>query len=150
MSNLKRIDFLFSLTGLLVLAIGLIFFRSTLDINIHETYLVIAQTHIALGLAFLYLLISLIYCSFTKFSQPLKYRLGQIHYIITTLALLIFVFPPTYLFQPRRYTPDSNPFDKGLDINEFIVFVFFGFILAQIIFLINIIWTILGRKKTTP
>lgn len=150
MNNLKRIDFLFSLTGLLVLSIGLIFFRSTLDINIHDTYLVIAQTHIAMGLAFMYFLISLIYFSFKKFSKPLKYRLGQIHYLITTSALLIFIFPPTYFFPSERYTTSSTSFSTGFDIHEFLVFVFFGFILAQIIFLINIIWTIFGEKKTTP
>jgi heme/copper-type cytochrome/quinol oxidase subunit 1 len=150
MNNLKRIDLLFSATGLLILAIGFIFFRSTIDINIRDAYFVIAQTHIALLLALTFLFISLIYFSFTKFSKPLKLRLGQIHYLITTLTLLIVIFPPTYFFQAKRYTPGSNPFANSLDINEFILFAFLVLLLGQTIFLINIFWTLFGRKKTTP
>ena len=150
MNNLKRIDFLFCSTGLIILAIGFTFFTSTLDVNIHDTYLVIEQTHITLTLAFTFFLISLIYFSFIKFSKPLRHRLGQIHYVTTTLTLLIFIFPPTSLFQPRRYTPDTNLFDKRFDINEFLVIVSLSFLLGQLVFIVNIFLTLFGRKKTTP
>ena len=141
---------MFCLTGLLVLAVGFFFFDSTMNINVHDTYLILSQTQIALRLAFIFFLISLIYFSFTRFSKSLKYRLGQIHYLITTLALVIFIFPPTNLFQPGQYSPDDHDFGNGLDLNDFLVLVFFGFLLGQLVFLINIFWTLFERKKAKP
>jgi len=148
--NFSRIDFLFSVTGLFVLLVGLIFFRSAFDINVHDTYFVIANSHITIGLTFLFFIFSLIYFSFARLGRPLKKGLGLTHYIITVLTLFITVFPPTFLFKPTRYSPADASLDSNFDVNTLILLVFFTFILGQLLFLINIIWTLIRSKKTTP
>ena len=148
MSTLKRIDFLFGITGLLILTLGLIFFRSTLEFPIHDTYFVIDQMHIVIGLAVVFLLISLVYFTFAKFSRPLKFSLGLIHYLITIIAIVIFVFGPVELFESRRYTADSNPFDVSYGLSDSVLIIFGGLALGQLFFLVNFILVLFEPNKT--
>ena len=147
-SMMKRIDFLFAVTGIIFLAAGTLFFQSDLDINIHDTYIVLPKWQIAIGLSCILFFISLIYFSFDKFGRPLKVKMGLAHYILTVLSLLIFIFPPTFLFAATRYRPGADPFQSDFDINTFLVFVFFILFFGQILFIINIVRTIIGRKTT--
>ena len=151
MNKLKQIDTLFGLTGLIVLVLGLVTFTSTLDINVHDTYISISQTYVVFGLAFLMFLISYIYFAFRKHARPLRNRLGQIHFITTTIPMLIVVFPPTALFRTNGNTANGRAFDNDFDINSFLAYVGIVFALGQLIFISNIIWTIFERKKkATP
>ncbi len=149
MNKLKYTDTLFALTGLLVLILGLLFFRSSASIAVHDTYIIISQTYLVFGLAFLMFLISYIYFFFRKHARALRNRLGQIHFVTTTIPLVVMIFPPTELFRPDRYAADSKPFNNDFDMNSFLAGVGIVFILGQVLFIINIILTLFGRKKTT-
>ncbi len=146
MKNLKRIDFLFSLSGLVIFAIGLGFLNSNFEINFHDTYLVVAQWHVATMLMTLYFLISVIYYSFTKFSRKLNQRAGFIHYSLTTVCLAILIFPPSFLFKPTPYTLQSENFAPAFGVNEMLALICLLFIVAQLIFLANIIYTLVTPK----
>ena len=62
---------------------------SALDINIHDTYFVIAGMHIAQILFFLFTLLGFVYFSFTVSKVALVKTLTRIHVIITVSAVFI-------------------------------------------------------------
>lgn len=147
MKKLLNTPFIFIFTGFTILVVGLIFFQSTLDINLHDTYFVIAHVHIALYLCLLFLAFSLIYFIFNKLKKPLNKSLAIIHYIFTILTIILLVFSSTDSYNHiKRYTGD-NPFDSEFSIKPFILFLSLTFIIAQIIFIFNIVWTLLKKKK---
>ena len=138
--------------------IGLWFFHSrffgALNINVHDSYFVTTYSDFTVLLSTPFLLFFFIYFIFILLRRPLKRILGLIHFIMTSLSLSLILIGVT-LFPiagpPRRYYPgDDSILDfHFFDINTFIVVAFFLLIVGQIIFVINLFWTILGRKAPT-
>jgi heme/copper-type cytochrome/quinol oxidase subunit 1 len=138
---------LFLLTSILfsiiVLTVDLTAEDNTIDINVHDTYFVIAKFHIWVLLTLFLGMLTFVYFILHKMNRRINNALTIIHYILTLLPLII--MPICGNFAPnttRRYysTNTSELFDKGaMSIIHmyFILLVALG--IGQLIFIANIL-----------
>ena len=104
---------------------GIILGDSTLDINVHDTYFVVAHFHLVMGISALYGFFAGVYHWFPKmFGRMLNKNLGYVHFWVT--AICAYGFLPNalywYIGLPRRYyTNSAFPlFDELADVNVLI------------------------------
>ncbi len=134
---------------------GIIVGDSALDINVHDTYFVIAHFHLVMGISAVYGMLAGIYHWYPKmFGRMMNKNLGYIHFWITAVCSYGVFFPMHFVGLagvPRRYyTNTAFPmFDDLTDIQ--IVMTVFAIIaaLAQVIFLYNFFHSIFYGKKAT-
>ncbi|MEP5256374.1 MULTISPECIES: cytochrome c oxidase subunit I [Winogradskyella] len=132
---------------------GIILGDSALDINVHDTYFVIAHFHLVMGISALYGMFAGIYHWYPKmFGRMMNKNLGYLHFWITAICAYGVFFPMHFIGMaglPRRYyTNSSFPlFDDLANTNVIItVFAIIGGI-AQIIYLYNFFVSIYYGKK---
>ena len=132
---------------------GIILGDSALDINVHDTYFVIAHFHLVMGISALYGMFAGIYHWYPKmFGRMMNKNLGYIHFWITAICAYGVFFPMHFIGMaglPRRYyTNSSFPlFDDLTNTNVVItIFAIIGGI-AQIIYLYNFFVSIFYGKK---
>jgi heme/copper-type cytochrome/quinol oxidase subunit 1 len=128
--------------------------NNSVDIHLHDTYFVVAHTHVFWLLAVFALMVWTIYLLTGKilFSKALTW----IHVVITIVTLLLFaltLFLGDYLMNPipRRYYDFSNwnffaslsTFTKAIDITIFVLLI------GQSFFVINFILG-LFKRLTKP
>jgi cytochrome c oxidase subunit 1 len=66
---------------------GIILGDSTLDINVHDTYFVVAHFHLVMGISALYGMFAGIYHWFPRmFGRMLNKNLGYIHFWVTAIC----------------------------------------------------------------
>jgi cytochrome c oxidase subunit 1 len=133
---------------------GIILADSTLDINVHDTYFVVAHFHIVMGLSAIFGMFAGVYHWFPKlFLRMMNKKLGYFHFWTTFVCAYGVFFPMHFLGLagvPRRYYTNSNfpMFDNLVDINEIVtVFAILG-ALAQVIFLFNFFYSIFRGEKS--
>ena len=134
---------------------GIILGDSTLDIQVHDTYFVIAHFHLVMGVSAIYGMFSGIYHWFPKmFGRMMNKNLGYIHFWITAICAYGVFFPMHFLGLaglPRRYYSNSAfpMFDDMVDVNILItVFAIVG-ALIQIVFLYNFFSSIFYGKRAS-
>jgi cytochrome c oxidase subunit 1 len=132
---------------------GIILADSTLDINVHDTYFVVAHFHIVMGLSAIFGMFAGVYHWFPKmFLRMMSKKLGYLHFWLTFVCAYGVFFPMHFLGLagvPRRYYTNSNfpMFDNLVDINEIVtVFAILG-ALAQVVFLFNFFYSIFRGEK---
>jgi len=132
---------------------GIILADSTLDINVHDTYFVVAHFHIVMGLSAIFGMFAGVYHWFPKmFLRMMSKKLGYLHFWLTFVCAYGVFFPMHFLGLagvPRRYYTNSNfpMFDNLVDINEIVtVFAIVG-ALAQVVFLFNFFYSIFRGEK---
>ncbi len=132
---------------------GIILADSTLDINVHDTYFVVAHFHIVMGLSAIFGMFAGVYHWFPKmFLRMMNKKLGYLHFWLTFVCAYGVFFPMHFLGLagvPRRYYTNSNfpMFDNLVDINEIVtVFAILG-ALAQVVFLFNFFYSIFRGEK---
>jgi cytochrome c oxidase subunit 1 len=130
--------------------------NSTIDIQLHDTYFVVAHFHIVMGIAAFFGMFSGIYHWFPKmFSRFMNETLGKIHFWGTLIGAYAIFWPMHYTGLagvPRRYYTFEN-FDTfkhfGL-LNQFITVAAIVVFFLQVLFIINFFYSIFsGRKMTT-
>ena len=133
---------------------GLILGDSTLDINVHDTYFVVAHFHLVMGISALYGMFAGIYHWFPKmFGRMLNKNLGYIHFWVTAVCAYGVFFPMHFIGMaglPRRYYTNTNfpLFDDLQNVNVIItVFALIGGAF-QLVFLYNFFSSIFYGKKT--
>ncbi len=133
---------------------GIILGDSALDINVHDTYFVVAHFHLVMGISALYGLFAGVYHWFPKMfeGRMLNKNLGYIHFWVTVVGAYGVFFPMHFIGMaglPRRYyTNTAFPyFDDLTDVN--VVITIFAFITAaaQLVFLYNFISSMFFGKK---
>ncbi|HLV38746.1 cytochrome c oxidase subunit I [Xanthomarina sp.] len=134
---------------------GIIVGDSALDINVHDTYFVIAHFHLVMGISALYGMFAGVYHWYPKmFGRMMNKNLGYIHFWITAICAYGVFFPMHFIGMaglPRRYyTNSAFPlFDDLHDVNVVItVFAIIGAIF-QIVFLYNFFVSMFYGKKAT-
>lgn len=134
---------------------GIILGDSTLDINVHDTYFVVAHFHLVMGISALYGLFAGVYHWFPKmFGRMMNKNLGYVHFWITAVGAYGVFFPMHFIGMaglPRRYyTNTAFPyFDDLADVNVLITLFAFLTAFAQLFFIYNFIHSIFYGKKAS-
>ncbi len=133
---------------------GIILGDSTLDINVHDTYFVIAHFHLVMGISALYGMFAGVYHWYPKmFGRMLNKNLGYVHFWVTAICSYGVFFPMHFIGMaglPRRYyTNTAFPlFDDLQNVNVLItVFALIGGVF-QIVFLYNFFSSIFYGKRS--
>ena len=133
---------------------GIILGDSALDINVHDTYFVVAHFHLVMGISALYGLFAGVYHWFPKMfeGKMLNKNLGYVHFWVTAIGAYGVFFPMHFIGMaglPRRYYTNTNfpYFDDLADINVIISIFAFIAAAAQLVFLYNFIYSMFYGKK---
>jgi len=125
---------------------GIILGDSALDINVHDTYFVVAHFHLVMGISALYGLFAGVYHWFPKMfeGRMMNKNLGYVHFWVTAIGAYGVFFPMHFIGMaglPRRYyTNTAFPyFDDLADVNVIITVFAFIAAAAQLVFLYNFI-----------
>lgn len=133
---------------------GIILGDSTLDINVHDTYFVVAHFHLVMGISALYGMFAGIYHWFPKMFQGrmMNKNLGYVHFWVTAVCAYGVFFPMHFVGMagvPRRYYENTAfpMFDELTNVQ--VLMTVFAIIagLAQLIFVYNFISSIFYGKK---
>lgn len=132
---------------------GIILADSALDINIHDTYFVVAHFHIVMGLSAVLAMFGGVYHWFPKmFGRMMNNTLGYIHFWITFICAYGVFFPQHFLGLsgvPRRYYTNSEfpMFDNLVEINEIsTIFAVVGAAI-QFVFFFNFFYSIFRGQR---
>jgi cytochrome c oxidase subunit 1 len=126
---------------------GPILAQPSLDIYLHDTYFVVAHFHLIMAMAGLFAIFSATYFWFPKmFGRMMNERLGRLHFWITLLGSYA-TFMPMHLLgiagHPRRYSDlmGVQYVAAMAPLQKFITFAAIATIAGQIIFLVNLFWS---------
>jgi cytochrome c oxidase subunit I len=134
---------------------GLFVGNSAIDIQLHDTYFIVAHFHLVMGSASFFGMLAGVYHWFPKmFGRMMDSRLGYIHFWISFVGIYLVFFPMHYIGIagfPRRYYSFTNfdAFSTFVDLNSFIsiaAILTFG---AQFIFLFNFFYSMYRGKKAS-
>jgi heme/copper-type cytochrome/quinol oxidase subunit 1 len=132
--------FMFWILIPIILLIGLLKPDKTLDINIHETYIIIALLHLAVLTSIIFGILGLGYWVVIKLNRRLVNWLTIIHLIITVISLCLIILIPFFL-------PESNQGITSLYFDAQVTITLSALVAVciQSLYLVNII-TALIRK----
>jgi len=132
---------------------GIILGDSALDINVHDTYFVVAHFHIVMGLSAIFGMFAGVYHWFPKmYRRMMNKGLGYLHFWLTFISAYGVFFPMHFTGLaglPRRYYSNAEfpIFDELQDINVIIsIFAILGGI-AQLIFIFNFFYSMWRGPK---
>ncbi|MCS7019679.1 MAG: cbb3-type cytochrome c oxidase subunit I [Cytophagales bacterium] len=134
---------------------GIALGNSAIDIQLHDTYYVVAHFHLVMGSASFFGMLAGIYHWFPKmFGRMMNEKLGYVHFWITFIGVYMVFFPMHYLGIagfPRRYYSwtNFNAFDSFSDLNAFISTAAIITLSAQLIFLFNFFYSMF-RGRLAP
>ncbi|MFT5883668.1 MAG: cytochrome c oxidase subunit 1 [Arcticibacterium sp.] len=134
---------------------GIILGNSALDIQLHDTYFVVAHFHLVMGSAAIFGMVAGVYHWFPKmFGKMMNKSLGYIHFWITFAGVYAVFLPMHYIGIagfPRRYYSWSGfeTFSTYADLNAFMTVAAILTFAAQLIFIFNFIYSIFWGKKAS-
>lgn len=134
---------------------GIFLGNSAIDIQLHDTYFVVAHFHLVMGSASFFGLIAGVYHWFPKmFGRMMDARLGYIHFWLTFVGVYLVFFPMHYIGIagfPRRYYSWTNFEFSNLytDLNMFVSVAAIITFAAQFIFLFNFFYSMYRGRKAT-
>jgi cytochrome c oxidase subunit 1 len=136
---------------------GLFLGNVTVDLPLSDTYFVVAHFHMVMGVSPILVVFGAIYHWFPKITGRMyNETLGKLHFWLTFLGTYSIYLPMHYLGilgVPRRYfavagtdfIPESaQTMNEGITISALIVAV------VQLIFLVNVIWSLWKGPKADP
>ncbi len=132
---------------------GIFLGNSAIDIQMHDTYFVVAHFHIVMGVAAFFGMFAGVYHWFPRmFGRFMNETLGKIHFWLTLVGAYAVFWPMHYIGMagvPRRYYRfDSfEAFNQFTTLNEFITIAAVITFAAQILFVVNFIYSINNGKK---
>lgn len=132
---------------------GIFLGNSAIDIQMHDTYFVVAHFHIVMGVAAFFGMFAGVYHWYPKmFGRFMNETLGKIHFWGTIISAYAIFWPMHYLGMagvPRRYYSFDtfDAFRHFTEMNKFItVFAIISFAI-QLVFVINFFYSIWYGKK---
>ena len=135
---------------------GLLLAQPAIDIQLHDTYFVVAHFHIIMGVAAIFGIFAATSFWFPKmFGRMMNETLGKVHFWITLAGVYAIFMPMHFLGVSgalRRYAQLTEfNFLKPLQpVHLFITVAAFITIGAQSIFLANFFWSLWKGKKAGP
>ena len=132
---------------------GIFLGQPALDLYFHDTYFVVGHFHMIMGVAAIFGMFAGTFYWFPKmFGRMMNETLGKIHFYCTFVGVYAIFTPMHFLGiggNPRRY-PDFKDYEfmKGLmPIHEFMTYAAFFTAAVQIIFVINLFWSMKKGAK---
>src|SRR5688572_12448022 len=132
---------------------GILLGNSAVDIQLHNTYFVVAHFHLVMGSAAFFGMFAGVYHWFPKmFGRMMDEKLGYIHFWLTFLGVYLVFLPMHYVGIagfPRRYYSFTgfDAFSKYADLNMFISAAAILAFVGQFIFLFNFIYSIFRGRR---
>lgn len=132
---------------------GVFLGNSAIDIQLHDTYFVVAHFHLVMGSAAFFGMLAGIYHWFPKmFGRMMNDKLGYIHFWITFVGVYLVFFPMHYIGIagfPRRYYSWTNfdTFSGFFDLNMLVSTAAMVTFSAQFIFLFNFFYSMFRGRK---
>ncbi|RAV98578.1 cytochrome c oxidase subunit I [Pseudochryseolinea flava] len=134
---------------------GIFLGNSAIDIQLHDTYFVVAHFHLVMGSASFFGMLAGIYHWFPKmFGRMMNEGLGQLHFWLTFIGVYLVFFPMHYIGIagfPRRYYSWTNfdTFSGFTDLNMLVSSAAIATLAAQFIFLFNFFYSMF-RGRLAP
>ena len=134
---------------------GIFLGNSSIDIQMHDTYFVVAHFHIVMGIAAFFGMFAGIYNWFPKmYGRFMNETLGRVHFWGTMIGAYAIFWPMHYLGMagvPRRYYrfDTFNAFSHFDGMNQFITIAAAIVFALQVLFVINFFYSIWYGKKVT-
>lgn len=125
---------------LLFIGFSIIGINSTIDIQLHDTYFVLASFHIGIVFSIFSGLIGFIYWLTRKIR--LVNWMTAFHVVTTILTFVLIII--TSLIFNRVIEMNYNPF---LILNQIIFLLILVAILSQIIFMVNLVYSLIKNNK---
>ncbi|KQC00540.1 cytochrome C oxidase [Pedobacter sp. Hv1] len=132
---------------------GIFLGNASLDINLHDTYFVVAHFHLVMGSAAIFGMLAGVYHWFPRmFGKMMNAKLGYLHFWLTFICAYLVFFPLHFLGLdgvPRRYYAftEFEFMQKWLTVNVFVTWAAIIAALAQVAFLFNFFYSIFKGKK---
>lgn len=129
--------------------------NAIIDVQLHDTYFVVAHFHIVMGIAAFFGMFAGVYHWFPKmFGRFMNETLGYVHFFVSFIGSYIIFWPMHYLGMsgvPRRYYSfkEFQAFSQYDDLNKIISMGAIMVFIAQLLFVANFVYSIYrGRKMT--
>ncbi|MCT1529667.1 cbb3-type cytochrome c oxidase subunit I [Sphingobacterium daejeonense] len=132
---------------------GLYLGNAALDINLHDTYFVVAHFHLVMGSASIFGMLCGVYHWYPKmFGRMMDERLGYFHFWLTFIGAYLVFFPMHFMGidgVPRRYYAFTEfPFmEKWVSVNLLITWAAIVSAIGQVAFLWNFFSSIWCGKR---
>src|SRR5690554_906378 len=127
--------------------------NAALDINLHDTYFVVAHFHLVMGSASIFGMLSGVYHWYPKmFGRMMNEKLGYLHFWLTFIGAYLVFFPMHFMGVdgvPRRYYAFTEfPFmEKWVSVNELITWAAIIAGIAQLAFIWNFFYSMRNGKR---
>ena len=134
---------------------GIYLGNAAMDIQLHDSYFVVAHFHLVMGSAAIFGMFAGIYHWFPKmFGRMMNNTLGYFHFWFTFISAYLVFFPMHFMGLagvPRRYYQFTllKEFDVWMDVNKLITVAAILGGIAQLFFLWNFFYSIFKGKKST-
>ena len=132
---------------------GLFLGNAALDINLHDTYFVVAHFHLVMGSASIFGMLCGVYHWYPKmFGRMMNEKLGYFHFWLTFIGAYLVFFPMHFMGVdgvPRRYYAfTAFPFmEKWVSVNILVTWAAIIAGVGQLAFIINFFGSIWKGKK---
>ncbi len=132
---------------------GLILGQTSLDLAMHDTYIVTAHFHLVMGVASIFGMFAATYFWFPKmFGRFMNESIGKVHFWITFVGVYA-IFVPMHVMglagMPRRYAQFTE-YEFLKTLHPLVLFVSVAAVITiavQFLFYFNVIWSIFKGKK---
>jgi cytochrome c oxidase subunit 1 len=132
---------------------GLILGQSSLDLPMHDTYIVPAHFHLVMGVASIFGMFAATYFWFPKmFGRLMNEKIGRIHFWITFIGVYA-IFVPMHVMglqgMPRRYSQFTE-YEFLASLHPLVLFVSISAIITiavQFLFYFNVFWSMFKGEK---
>jgi cytochrome c oxidase subunit 1 len=132
---------------------GIFLGQPALDLYFHDTYFVVGHFHMIMGVAAIFGMFAGTFYWFPKmFGRMMNETLGKIHFYLTFIGVYAIFTPMHFLGiagNPRRYADFTN-FEfmgKLMPVHTFMTWAAILTAATQIIFVINLAWSMMKGKK---
>ena len=138
-----HIFWIFGLLSLIVSSFEYFLFEdSILDINVHDTYYVIAHFDISILRTIIFLILGTIYYFFKYINFKLIPSLTKIHVVITCFSWVAYYFRDIVVRLLKSKINSTSPlFDDLSSLNFYISLLILIVVVAQFLFILNILFS---------
>ena len=129
--------------------------QPVLDIPLHDTAFVVGHFHLIMGVAAIFGMFAGTYYWFPKmFGRMMNETWGRVHFVITLIGTYCIFMPMHYLGmagQPRRYSQFTELayLQHLIPLNTFITYAAIVTVSAQLIFVLNLFWSMFKGPKAS-